>query len=66
MAKDRLAPCESYISKDNCAKGVTGGADMKGKCKTCKKYRPRKGFKAVDKKRESREKSNKNFKSEQY
>ena len=53
MAKDRLAPCESYVSKGECAKGVTDGADMRGKCRTCGKYRPRKGFKAVDKKREA-------------
>lgn len=52
MSKDRLAPCIYYISFGECEKGKM--ANMKRICKTCKHYQPRKGFKAVDKRREER------------
>ena len=66
MAKDRLAPCEFYQSRGTCSKGVTDGADMRGKCRTCNKYRPRKGFKPVDKKREAFRKEAKCLKGLEY
>lgn len=52
MAKDRLAPCQFYICKGECSKGKN--AEQNKTCKTCSKYRPRKGFKVVNKKREEK------------
>lgn len=40
MAKDRITPCESYISENNpCKKGRT--AEHHGYCQKCNKYKPR-------------------------
>ena len=52
--KDRLAPCIYYICKGECTKGRN--AEQNGICQTCKKYRPRKGFKVVDKRKKERDK----------
>lgn len=48
MAKFREAPCEFYICKGECKKGINDAA-QRGRCQTCAKYRPRKGFKSVGK-----------------
>ena len=51
--KDRLAPCIYYTAYgETCQKGKT--SDMKKVCKNCKKYKPRKNFKAVNKKKEEK------------
>ena len=52
--KDRLEPCLYYICKGECTKG--GSAAQRGICQTCKKYRPRKGIKVIDKRRKERDK----------
>ena len=52
--KDRLTPCIYYICKGECTKGRN--AEQSGICQTCKKYRPRKGFKVIDKRRKEKDK----------
>ena len=52
--KDRLAPCIYYIYKGECTKGRS--AEQSGICQTCKKYRPRKGFKVIYKRRKEKDK----------
>lgn len=43
MANYKEAPCQYYICKGECSKGFKD-ASQKGRCQTCKKYRPRKGY----------------------
>ena len=50
--KDRLAPCIYYICKGECTKGRN--AKQKKLCQTCDKYKARKGFKVVNKKKENK------------
>ena len=50
--KDRLAPCIYYICKGKCDKGRN--AEQKKLCQTCDKYKARKGFKVVNKKKENK------------
>lgn len=52
--KQKLAPCIFYICKGQCQKGRN--AEQDGICQHCKKYRPRKGFKVIDKRKEERNK----------
>lgn len=46
MAKYREAPCAYYVCKGECMKGRKN-AEQTGRCQTCSKYRPRKGYKSV-------------------
>lgn len=59
---DRLAPCIYYICKGECTKGRI--ADQKGVCQHCKKYRGRKGFKVIDKRKEQYRKDSKRYEAD--
>lgn len=52
MSKERLAPCIYYVCKGKCDKGRN--AEQKKLCQTCDKYKARKGFKVVNKKKENK------------
>lgn len=54
MSKERLAPCIYYICKGKCEK--ERNAEQKKLCQTCDKYKARKGFKVVDKRRKEKDK----------
>lgn len=57
MAKFREAPCEYYICHGEvCQKGFKD-AIQNGRCQTCKKYRPRKGYKSVGNAKRNAEKN---------
>lgn len=46
MADFREAPCIFYNAHGDCEKEVKN-ADYNRKCQRCKKYMPRKGYKAI-------------------
>lgn len=51
--RDKLIPCIHYTAfGEPCQKGRT--SDIKHSCKNCPKYKPRKNFKVVNKKREEK------------
>ena len=51
--RDKLSPCIYYTAfGEPCQKGRI--SDIKHSCKNCPKYKPRKNFKVVNKKREER------------
>ena len=53
MAKDRLIPCEHYTAfGEKCLKGRE--SNMKSTCNTCKWYKPKRGYKIVDKRRKEK------------
>ena len=56
MAKYREAPCENYVCKGECKKGFKD-ASQAGRCQTCAKYRPRKGYKSVGNLKRNKEKA---------
>lgn len=55
MSKDRLTPCQSYLSENNpCKKGRT--AEHNGYCQRCDKYRPRARVHHVNRKKQELQK----------